>query len=227
MLLILVCGAAPYIKCQLFPGRMTWYDWHTINAFGLLMHKWGSLRLMSQEAMEAWQKQLNDILRRCNGFANAGRYKKAIAAAGQAAIDRYLAERKDHQKAPEQWVYDKALMQKASHFKYSLDRMKALSSEGRVMTWAPFNRYWVLYMKWSLCLAQWKARLRIRADRAHYTQLLVEHRRYYAQVANMMSATDLRARDASAQQRTHRRKCYIELRDESLRSRRVPLPTPR
>jgi len=33
-----------------------------LSVLGEMMEKWGSLRLVSQEGMEAWQKKLNEIL---------------------------------------------------------------------------------------------------------------------------------------------------------------------
>ena len=63
-----------------------------------LLQSWGSLRLISQEGMEAWQKQLNEVLRLNNGFANAGAIPKAVKALGWAApggVRDYMQKRKE------------------------------------------------------------------------------------------------------------------------------------
>ena len=66
-----------------------------------LHEKWGSLRLVSQEGMEAWQKKLNEVLRLSNGYANAGAIPKAIKRQGEKAVKQYMKERgQDRPSAP-------------------------------------------------------------------------------------------------------------------------------
>ena len=48
-------------KLKLWEGSNTWYDNECLYTLGAQHEKWGSLRLMSQEGMEAWQKKLNEL----------------------------------------------------------------------------------------------------------------------------------------------------------------------
>jgi hypothetical protein len=70
-------------KALLRPGRLCWYDWQLWAAFPKLFKQVGSLRLLSQEAMEGQQRLNNEIARRSNGWANAGRIPAAIAELGE------------------------------------------------------------------------------------------------------------------------------------------------
>eukprot|EP00966_Prymnesium_polylepis_P079545 1843765-Prymnesium_polylepis.1 len=83
-----VCG-----KLKLWQGSNTWYDNHCMYVVPRMMRQWGSLRLVSQEGMESWQKKLNDILRLNNGFANAGAIPIEVHDLGQEAEDAYLEAR--------------------------------------------------------------------------------------------------------------------------------------
>ena len=74
-----------------------------------------SMRLVSQEGMEAWQKKLNEVLRMGNGFANAGPIPHDVVQAGQAAIDAYKSKRAEDKPSNAQWVYDQALLQQHAY----------------------------------------------------------------------------------------------------------------
>ena len=43
--------------------------------------------------MEAWQKQLNEVLRMGNGFANAGAVPKKVKRKGKHAVEEYKSKR--------------------------------------------------------------------------------------------------------------------------------------
>jgi hypothetical protein len=67
-------------KALLRPGRLCWYDWQLWAAFPKLFKQVGSLRLLSQEAMEGQQRLNNEIARRSNGWPSAGGLPSAMAA---------------------------------------------------------------------------------------------------------------------------------------------------
>jgi hypothetical protein len=80
-------------KALLRPGRLCWYDWQLWAAFPKLFEQVGSLRLLSQEAMEGQQRLNNEIARRSNGWANAGRIPDAIADLGAVCKKVYMSVR--------------------------------------------------------------------------------------------------------------------------------------
>ena len=102
-------------KMLKWPKSNSWYDNECLYNIGYLLEKWGSLRLVSQEGMEAWQKKLNEVLRMGNGFANAGAIPHDVVQAGQAAIDAYKSKRAEDKPSNAQWVYDQALLQQHAY----------------------------------------------------------------------------------------------------------------
>ena len=148
-------------KALLRPGRLCWYDWQLWAAFPKLFKQVGSLRLLSQEAMEGQQRLNNEIARRSNGWANAGRIPAAIAELGEpfapcrrprrrpplthfvlvhtglAAKTVYMNVRARLKKRPAQWMYEQMLLNWYADADEPLSAIKELvkQEEGGVMDW--------------------------------------------------------------------------------------------
>jgi hypothetical protein len=67
-------------KVCMHDESLVWYDWQMFSAFALMFDAFGSLRLICQEGMEAQQRLNNDLQRRSNGGANAGRVPNDVRA---------------------------------------------------------------------------------------------------------------------------------------------------
>lgn len=218
-------------KMLLWPESNTWYDNECLYTFGAMHAKWGSLRLVSQEGMEAWQKKLNEVLRLGNGFANAGAIPKDVKEAGQAAVDAYMIKRKDAIPSSAQWVYEQAMLQQHAYTHDVLSARDELRREGKLIEWADFVDYWRRYM---VCAAM-RCRLRARSRRGVggavvsgkyvlkqqrpapagnlYAKLLADHKAYWASVDEYLTAEDLGDMEKARQQRRLRRLrfCGVEL----------------
>jgi len=102
-----------------------------LSVLGEMMEKWGSLRLVSQEGMEAWQKKLNEILRLNNGFANAGAIPKAIKAQGEGKVKEYMEARAKDKPSPARWVFEQGLIQQHAYL-VDVERVRdSLETAGR------------------------------------------------------------------------------------------------
>ena len=212
------------LKVQLFPKRLTWYDWHCYNAFGLLMRQWGSLRLMSQEGtpwaaprppspappppltlwrmragMEAWQKILNDMMRRCNAFAGH-HVPDHVLEAGADAVEAHLcAHVAENAKTKEQWVFDEAQVSYKAYHQYALGRQEELIAASRMMDWrTKFCPYWSYYSAGTLLTCRIIGRYRLRRQPERYKALLQEHVDYYAPVRTLAVAALAAAARAAA-----------------------------
>jgi len=200
---------ALYVTSKLlaWPRSNTWYDNECMYTFGCMHERWGSLRLMSQEGMEAFQKKLNEILRLGNGFANAGAIPLHVTQAGQAAIDAYMykEKRKNDKPSSAQWLYDQALLQHHAHVADTLSTVDELRKKGAVCTWERSALLWLRYMTAARLRCRLRARVLLgttgiareqraaravkvagkepqRAPPGFYRALLDEHKAYYAPV---------------------------------------------
>ena len=198
-------------KALLWPGRLTWYDTQMLYAFPKLMRQWGSLRLLSQEGMEAWQKVLNDILRLGNGFANTGAIPKAVHAKGEAAEREYMCKRAADKPDDAQWVYNQAVLGQHAHDTDVLKRLAALQQmPGRDIKWrSEFCVWWRRWMAAGLIFARWRRCFLLRRYRPYYQALLTAHRRWWAPVE--LSAADLAPKVARKQAAVKRRERYARL----------------
>ena len=222
-------------KLLLWEGSNTWYDNHCLFAIPHMMRKWGSLRLVSQEGMEGWQKKLNDILRLNNGWANAGAIPKAVHTMGQAAVDAYMSARADDKPSSARWVYEQALLQQHAQWVPVLKERDALKGdEDREMDWARFVELWQRYLAFATLYVWSLARVRVREARwrameegapmlrdargrethvphTYYTELLASHRHYWRRISTPeLSAPDLSAREQACQRRKMRRERYAK-----------------
>jgi hypothetical protein len=138
-------------KALLRPGRLCWYDWQLWAAFPKLFEQVGSLRLLSQEAMEGQQRLNNEIARRSNGWANAGRIPDAIADLGAICKKVYMSVRARLRPKPAQWMYQQMLLNWFADSDETLTAFKELveqeeEEEGGVMDWAAeFVPTWYAY----------------------------------------------------------------------------------
>ena len=199
-------------KAMLWPGKLTWYDTQLLYAFPKLMRQWGSLRLLSQEGMEAWQKVLNDILRLGNGFANTGAIPKDVHAKGEAAERAYMAKRAAEKPDDAHWVYNQALLGQHAYDADVLKRLAALQATPEfcnVLWRAEFCVWWKRYMAAGLILARCRRCVLLRRYRPYYHALLTAHRRWWAPVE--LSAADLAPKVARKQAAVKRRARYAQL----------------
>ena len=206
-------------KALLWPGELTWYDTQLLYAFPTLLRKWGSLRLLCQEGMEAWQKVLNDILRLGNGFANAGAIPKDVKAKGEAEETAYMAKRDADRPNDAQWVYNQAVLRQHAEDADVLKRLATLAATpDRCVLWR--SQYCVWWRRW-MAAARLFAFLRKKVlrwapgargaprNRDYYQALLAAHKRWWAPVE--LSATDLSPEVARKQAAQLRRARYQAL----------------
>ena len=125
-------------KARLKPGKLCWYDWQLWSAFPKLFKQVGSLRLLSQEAMEGQQRLNNEIARRSNGWGNAGRIPDAIKALGSAALAVYMRVRARLKPKPARWMWQQMLLNFFADHDETLSAAKELATdeEGGSMDWA-------------------------------------------------------------------------------------------
>ena len=192
-----------------WPKSNTWYDNECLYNVGFLLEKWGSLRLVSQEGMEAWQKKLNEVLRMGNGFANAGAIPQDVRELGQAAIDEYMTKRANDKPSNAQWVYDQGLLQQHAYMSGTLSAADQLRKERKTLTWVEFTTYWLRFMVAARMRCVCLVRARWRTNQANYrsqiANLLKDHREYYESVDMYLSAPDLDPVEKARQQRMLRR----------------------
>jgi hypothetical protein len=213
-------------KLARWPKSNTWYDNECMWVLGEMHQQWGSLRLISQEGMEAWQKKLNEILRMGNGFANAGAIPKDVKRAGKAAVQAYLLKRAKDKPSSAQWIYEQAMLQQHAYMANVWAARDELHKEGASIEWGEFTRSWQRYM---VCAAM-RCRLRARFLRGQtraqcaagaaapagddYSRLLAEHRAYYAPVT--LTADDLEPAERRRQERQARRERYAALEERKV-----------
>ena len=147
-------------KAALVPDKLVWYDWQLFSVFTTMFDRYESLMLISQEGMEAVQKQNNGLQRNSNNFSNAGRVPKKVIAAGLEAIKAYMLERKKKMKSPCEWLWKKQLLLFISPFHEILERVEKYRADGHTITWDEFNDEWD-YFRWSstFCfklIARWR-----------------------------------------------------------------------
>ena len=87
--------------------------------------------------MEGQQRLNNEIARRSNGWANAGRIPQAIKALGEAAQTVYMKVRAQLKAKPARWMWQQMLLNFYADADESLSAAKELASdeEGGVMDW--------------------------------------------------------------------------------------------
>lgn len=209
-------------KLLLWEGSNTWYDNHCLFTIPHMMRKWGSLQLVGQQGMEGWQKQLNDILRLNNGWANAGAIPKEVKRMGERAEDAYLEARKNDKPSSAQWVYEQSLLRQHATWVGTLNEGQKLQGEQDAeMDWERFVLLWQRYLACATLRCWSLARVRVREARRrafgdqpraesqtyYYRELLRQHKEYYAPVE--VSADDLSTEERERQERTARRERYM------------------
>ena len=208
-------------KMLTWPESNTWYDNECLYIIGYMHERWGSLRLVSQEGMEAWQKKLNEVLRLGNGFANAGAIPLTVIQAGEAAKCAYMAKRAEDKPSSAKWIYEQAMLQQHAYMNDTIVDMNDLEEQGKKISWMRYVTYWRRYMVCAAMRCRLRARVLRRATRLDaqgasvrrapdglYATLLKEHRDYWADVDMYLSATDLDANELRKQRRRLRQKRY-------------------
>ena len=213
-------------KLLLWPASNTWYDNECLYHLGEMHEQWGSLRLVSQEGMEAWQKKLNEVLRLSNSFANAGAIPKAVVRRGEKAKKEYIAERAENMPSSARWVFEQALLQ---HHSYLIDVHAARDlarKEERTMKFERFSTYWRRFMVAATFRHRLLARVRRGAtrrakagvpqalacvQREDYGTLMEAHRAYDADVE--LTADDLDEKELRRQQDRGMRERYAALHE--------------
>jgi len=130
-------------KSKIRAGICTWYDWQMYSIFTDLFDTFESLMAISQEGMEACQKQNNLFMRCCNNFANAGRRKWSVVQQGPAAVREYLLQRKKKMKTPEQWLMLRNLTAYTARHSGPFERVEQYKCAGRNAPWTTaFSPAW-------------------------------------------------------------------------------------
>jgi hypothetical protein len=166
--------------------KLVWYDWQLFSIMTHLFDRYGSLMMVSQEGMEAVQKQNNALQRNGNNYANVGRTPLKVLAQGLEAIKAYMAERAKRMKTPCQWLWKRQYLTFVAEFSHILDRVEACRAEGKTMEWKDFDEEWAYFAATARVAGQLTAHYKLyRRKRTHIgmsygAQLLGEHRAYYA-----------------------------------------------
>ena len=223
---------ALYVGSKLlrWPASNTWYDNECMYVMGWMHERWGSLRLISQEGMEAFQKKLNEILRMGNGFANAGAIPRRVHEAGEAEKAAYMERRASDKPSEPQWIFEQAMLQQHAYMAEVTAASEDLRTRGEVVTWEEYTLAWRRYMVG----AAMRCRLRARYLRGQtreqiargacapagtrYADLLAEHRAYYAPVE--VTAADLAPDERAKQQDRARRQRYAALGKDKVYARK-------
>ena len=150
-----------YVKCKsnIRPGICTWYDWQLHHTMTVLFDKYESLRLISQEGMEACQRRNNLFMRQSNGFANAGRIPNAVKDLGKAAVDAHKAARKAKLLSPAHWLWLKNIFAFYAKFNDAFERVENLKREDKKCDWAT-----EFVPEWLNCIAITKISTILRAQ---------------------------------------------------------------
>ena len=102
---------------------------------GKLFDRYESLMLISQEGMEAVQKQNNTLQRHTNNGCNGGRIPTRVIMQGVEAIKRYLLDRKSKMISPAKRLWQQQLLQFMSSFHSIFDRCESYKKEGNTTPW--------------------------------------------------------------------------------------------
>ena len=122
-------------KAMLNSTYLVWYDWQMYSVMAKLFDRYESLMLISQEGMEAVQKQNNSLQRHTNNGCNGGRIPTRIIMEGIEAIKRYLLDRKSKMISPCKRLWQQQLLQFMSSFHSIFERCEAYKAEGNTMAW--------------------------------------------------------------------------------------------
>ena len=164
---------------------LTWYDWQMFATMPLLFFNIGSLRLIAQEGMEAFQKVNNGLQRHSNNGANVGAKPKWLRLASVPRIVEYMRERAAKMLSPSRWLWGRQLLRFLSVWHTRLELAQQLAKEGVTIDWktqqVPRHRNSQFIHKLRVKLVA-KGRLREDAQKRvhYYSKLLQEYRDYYA-----------------------------------------------
>jgi len=147
---------------------------------------------------------------------------KDVVHAGQAAIDAYKEKRKNDKPSEAKWIFPQALLQHHAYMSDPLDAESEMRKAGRVIAWTDFSVYWLRFMVAARFRCKLRARMLRKATRPEvqragvqraepglYARSLLEHKEYWADVDEYLSADDLPAREKARQRRTLRRWRYL------------------
>ena len=109
---------------------LRWYDWQFYSLFPKLFYMFGSLRLLSQEVMEAQMALNSRLLQRSNGFSNAGR--RSLKAIREGTTAAYMAARKALMRTPWQWLWERQLLAWIAPYSELFTRLEEAKRTGRV-----------------------------------------------------------------------------------------------
>ena len=115
---------------------MRWYDWQFWSIFPKLLDTFGSLRLISQETVEAQMALNNQHMTRSNGFSNAGARLKEAVHGGVEKLKEYMARRAANARSMWRWLWERQLVSWMAPVHEVFDRMEARKAKGEAMPFA-------------------------------------------------------------------------------------------
>ena len=118
-------------KGMLKTGALKWYDWQYYSIFPQLFHKFGSLRMISQETMEAQQAHMNQFTQRSNGWGNVGRRMKSWIAESVQAVKEGMARRAAQARSMERWLYERCTLSWFGQVHEVFERLEKRKEEGQ------------------------------------------------------------------------------------------------
>lgn len=209
----LVGGLDVGSKLLRWPASNTLDDNDCIYIMRWMHEHWGSLRLISQEGMEAFQEKLNEILWMGNGFANAGAIPRWVHEVGEAETAAYMERRAAEKTSEPRWIFEQALLQQHAHMADVTAASEDLRTRGEVVTWEEWR-----YMVGSAMRCRLPVRADARADRARRaSRSRAARARPRARDSRTYSqSTDLAPAERARQEDKGRRERYATLGKEKV-----------
>jgi len=134
-------------KSSLCSGGCCWYDWQCYSIMADLFDLFESLMLISQEGMEACQKQNNMFMRLSNNFSNAGRIPSRIKEAGREKVKEFMAQRKQDKKKPQHWLWLRNAFNFMAEARDVFARAEEYTRTGKTLDWeTEFEPMWVSFV---------------------------------------------------------------------------------
>ena len=110
---------------------LKWYDWQFWSIFPILLERFGSLRLISQETQEAQQALNNQLLQRSNGFGNVGRLTNKSIADG--TTQEYKDTRKKGARTVQRWLWERQELSWFAQVHEVFDRLEVFKAAGNMV----------------------------------------------------------------------------------------------
>ena len=118
-------------KSLIRTAGLRWYDWQFWSVFPYLFFKFGSLRRISQEPVEAQMALNNQTMARSNSGANTGRITNHAKETN--TVKEYLEQRKKRKRSLQRWLYERQVLNHMSAVHTLFERIEARRARGAML----------------------------------------------------------------------------------------------